>query len=152
MELTWLLISVFGFALFDFFGYNISVKKNWVDENFLNPYRIIQTIIQIFIFVLLLGFVSPITAIAFMILWFTFNCDWIYYLYCIPFGWIFGITSEWKQPFKNVIRWGWWTAYGLVDLWIRGKENGQYRVIKWPILVTQSLFGIIILLKIYNII
>ncbi len=141
MELLWILISTFGFALFDFFGYNFFTIKLNLEED----YRVAQVVIQIWICLYLLILTNnPIIVVIFIILWFTFICDWIYYLYCIPFGWIFGITKEWKQPFKNVIRWGWWTPYGLFDLWIRGKENGQFRIIKWPILVTQSLIGILI--------
>lgn len=145
MEIMWLLISVFGFALFDFFGYNLAIQKNLIKEY---DYRIVQTTVQLWIFVMLMGFVNTTTAIVFMILWFTFNCDWLYYFYCIIFGWVFGITKEWKQPFKNVIRWGWWTPMGLIKLFFDKEKT----VIPGGFLVAQSLLGIIILLKTYNII
>ena len=39
--------SVLAFAVFDYFGYNISSEKGWVNEKFINPYRITQFIVQI---------------------------------------------------------------------------------------------------------
>ena len=35
-------ISIFLFAMFDYWGYNLSVKRGWVNSNFINPYRIVQ--------------------------------------------------------------------------------------------------------------
>lgn len=140
-----ILIATFGFSLFDWIGYNVSRLNGWVGEKFINPYRIVQMLVQLIIIGILWYFLSFILALCFVLLWFTWTCDWIYYLYCFLFGWTgLSLPGEYKEPFQNTVTWAWWTPYGLIDLLINRKENRQYRVIKYPVLIIQSLIGIIL--------
>lgn len=131
-------IAISIFALFDFFGYNISKRKGWVNEKFINPYRIAQATVQVGITLYLLLQYDLISALSFNILWWTWCADWIFYLYCIPFGWIFDLSGGWKTPFKNIVRWAWWTPYGLAEI------LGEKEIIAWQYLMLQSIIGILI--------
>lgn len=126
------LIPILAFALFDFWGYNLSVKKKWVNEELINPYRIVQTAVQTVIIVLLLIFFDWKTSAVFIILWWTWYADWIYYALCVPF-YFYCEKDEWKTPFRNEVTWAWWTPLGL----IMGKGT-----IDWQWLFLQTLLGI----------
>lgn len=159
-------MAILVFSIFDFFGYNISKKYGWVDENFINLYRVIQGIVQFGITIHLFLLYNFITALSFNILWWTFVADWIYYILCIPFGFIFNISTGYKESFQNKVRHAWWTLFGLTQLLIYGKEpakiatrdlNGNvisvrsYRILKWQYLLLQSVIGIVIVILINSI-
>jgi len=160
-----ILISIIIFSIFDFIGYNVSKKYKWVDENFINLYRVIQGIVQLIITSYLLLHYDFVTALSFNILWWTFVADWIYYLLCIPFGFIFNISTGYKEPFQNKVRHAWWTFFGLIQLLLFGKEPAKiakkdfigniisirsYRILKWQYLLSQSIIGIITVILINN--
>lgn len=137
------LISILGtiiFAIFDYFGYNEAAKSGKVNEKFINPYRILQMIVQVGIAVACYFLGGYIAVIVFVLLWWVWVCDWIFYLLGELLG-IYGREHLYNEPFGNIVTWAWWTPYGLIKWLITGE---QQTVIKWPILLTQSIIGIII--------
>lgn len=152
-------ITILIFSIFDFFGYNLSKRYGLVDENFINPYRILQAGVQIGITTYLLLHYNFIIALSFNILWWTFVADWIYYILCLPFGFLFNISTGYKEPFQNKVRHAWWTVFGLIQLLFFGKEPSKiiirdsignvttsvrsYRILKWQYLLLQSIIGIV---------
>lgn len=136
------LIAAFVFALFDYFGYSISVKKGWVDYNLINPYRIVQTIVQGIINLILFIYFGWFYVIGFTLLWWTWNCDLLFYLIYDTLG-IFGPRTAFKtEVLGNLVSWAWWTPLGLLFY----KKTD---VIKWPALLSQALIGLIITFLIF---
>ena len=133
-------ISIFLFAMFDYWGYNLSVKRGWVNSNFINPYRIVQGLFQIVLTALLFFLFSWVEALSFFLLWWVWCADWIYYLYCFLFNYN-DTRRHWLQAFDGIVQWGWWTPFGLVK-WL--VTRNQMTVISGIILAVQSLMGIII--------
>ena len=137
------LVGVLGtlfFAIFDYFGYNISARNGWVNEKFINAYRIVQMIVQVGIAVACYFLGGYIAVIVFMILWWTWTCDWLFYF----IGEILGVYGKGylnDEPFMNKVTWAWWTPFGLIKWLVTGQ---QQTVIQWQILVVQSLIGILI--------
>lgn len=130
------------FTFFDFFGYNISLKKGWVKDGEISLYRIIQVIVQILIGGLTLYFYGIIPTLIFFILWWTWVDDWLYYIVGVFFGWIFGVTTDWKELLKDdTIYWCWWTAYFLL---FKNGWNNRKRKVKKSELIIQSIIGVII--------
>lgn len=129
--------AILLFTIFDHYGYNVSVINGWVNEKFINPYRIAQGTFQIIITLLLYFFFTPLDALLFNLLWWFWICDWLYHVLCL-----FNFYDErkylTKQYFNNIL-WAWWTPYGLIKWALTGKQK---TVIQWQVLLIQSLIGI----------
>lgn len=133
----------FIFSLFDYFGYNISARNGWVNEKLINSYRIIQTSVQIILTLIALFVFNWKVAVGFNLLWWTWNCDLLFYF----IGDILGVYGRgWfkSEVINNQVSWAWWTPYGIYDLLKNGKQNGNYRIIKGSILLFQAFLGLIL--------
>lgn len=131
-----LLIAVLATALFGFVDY---VGYNTIGQKLLVLYRILQTSIQIGIVVLLFEFAGFLAALSFLLLWWTFCSDMIYYGFC---AWLRWFKTEPPNAFEqdvegNVVTWAWWTPYGLV----RGHKTEP---IDGTILIAQAISGIMV--------
>jgi len=135
-----LILAVFGFSLFDYLGYNLLGTKKLV------LYRVIQTIVQVGI-IALLFLHSWLIALCFVLLWWTWCCDWFYYIIDFLSQKIFGISFEGGDSLESVflgittVSWASWTPYGLINLLIN-----KTKIVGNVVLITQSLIGIAILL------
>lgn len=145
MELIYVLVLVLVFSLFDYFGYNISAKKGWVNEKLINPYRVIQTTFQIVLTLIAIFQFDWTVAVGFNLLWWTWNCDLLFYLIGDVIG-IYGRGWFRKEVLQNQVSWAWWTPYGLFDLILNGKDKttNYYRIINGSILLFQAFIGICI--------
>lgn len=117
------LISILGFgfvfSLFDYIFYNYFTKRGWCS------YRIVQTIFQLILVAIAYYLFGWIAAAGFILLWWTWNCDLLYYC----FEWIFlyeGYTTLRSEVFRMIdmdsVTWAWWTPLGLY-LCLRKKER-----------------------------
>jgi len=142
-------LPIILFALFDFFGYNISAKKGWVNDKLISPYRIVQTTVQILIIAGLWYFIDGLTAIVFTLLWWTWCADFLFYIF--TFSGIYGNTlALFTEVFGSQVTWAWWTPFGLLHLAVKGKKDGKYRVLGAVTLIIQACLGVsvcIILIK-----
>lgn len=135
-----LLIGAFTliFSLFDYFGYNISARKGWVNEKLVNPYRTSQTIVQILLIISAWYFFGWLVALGFTLLWWSWVCDWFFYFIGEILG-IYGRGHLKNEPMSNIVSWSWWTWWGLLF----HKGNKEYKFKSWELIV-QSIIGIII--------
>ena len=122
------------FALFDYFGFNISLKKGWADFSNFNKYRVVQGLFQIILSVLLLYLAGWRAAAAFNIIWWTWGCDFMFYLYCEIFNYGKDRGNFRKEVMSNSVKWAWWTPYGMMFT-----KKGD--VIKFKTLVLQAVLG-----------
>lgn len=122
------------FSLFDYFGFNISLRKRWADYTLINKYRIAQFIFQILLSLLLLYLSGWQSVAAFTIIWWTWGCDFIFYLLCEIFNYGNDRGNFRKEVIGNNVQWAWWTPYGLLFT-----KKGD--VIKLKILIVQSVAG-----------
>jgi hypothetical protein len=120
MNSLWVLIAVLVFGVVDYVGYPWfkKIERVWI-------YRIFQTALQILI-VYLLWFWP---AVAFMVIWWTFGCDFVFYGCCewLPLkGW--PGKGSFDSDAMSGFYWAWWTPIGLVreekifrktELWIQ---------------------------------
>jgi len=133
---SYVIIAILVFSIFDYRYYNVIGKK---DEF---KYRVIQVSFQIILSVILF-LINPIYAICFLLVWWTWGCDWIYYL--IDFAlWItlkrgYEGGDGFKRVLVNGCNWGWWTPYGLVKLLFTGSRDISGRA-----LIAQSLVGLLV--------
>lgn len=132
MTLVSAVIAGILFAFFDYTFYNTLGQKK------LTLYRVIQTAFQILL-VVALWFVGPLASVLFMLLWWTWNCDLLYYFFCYILHWY---SAQPKNSFEqyilsDTVTWAWWTPYGL----IRGHKSEP---IDGDILVIQASAGIIL--------
>lgn len=133
-----ILLAVLTFSLFDYIGFNLlAVKKN---KRVL--YRIIQTALQIILCVLLFR-MDWSYAVGFMLLWWTWLCDWTYYFIDYLSEKILGNSFEGGDSLievatgKMTVSWAWWTPVGLI--------TGR-RYLTNSVLIYQSLAGIALVL------
>ncbi len=131
------IIFIILFATFDYFGYNEIAEK----RSKLILYRIIQLAVFIAQCITLYYIAGLGSALAFFILWWTWNADLCYY-----------ILSDWlkfyaqdvfrREVMGNTVYWANWTPYGLYLSFMRGKKASA------PIdgigLLIQAFLGIII--------
>ena len=135
------LLACLVFSLFDYAGYNISKKSS----KLLVGYRVLQYIVQAVItYVVWVNF-SWKEAFAWLILWWTWLCDFMYY------GWAWIINPKpapnnaWEGregllKTLEVVTWAWWTPYGLI---INGVKN-KTRVIPLMTLIVQAILGFVL--------
>ena len=126
--------AVVVFALFDYFGFNFSLKKGWADFSNFNRYRVVQGLFQLFLTVLLFYFSGWRAAAAFNIIWWTWGCDFMFYLYCEIFNYGKDRGNFRKEVMSNSVKWAWWTPYGMMFT-----KKGD--VIKFKTLVLQAVLG-----------
>jgi hypothetical protein len=125
------------FSLFDYFGFNISLRKRWADYTLINKYRIAQFIFQIILSGLLFYISGWQSVAAFTIIWWTWGCDFIFYFLCEIFNYGNDRGNFRKEVIGNNVQWAWWTPYGLLFT-----KKGD--VIKLKILIVQSITGCVI--------
>lgn len=138
-----IILSIIFFALFDYFGYNLSVKWGYVNEKFINPYRIVQMLMQVTITLVLFFFYGWKEAVSFNFLWWTWTADLIFYCYCYllnMFNHLFAMQDEVQ---KDIVSWAWWTPYGLIKWALIGR---QQEPISHTVLALQSIIGMILTL------
>lgn len=133
----WSFIGAALFALYDYIGYNISLRKNWVDSRFINPYRVSQFLFQIIISILLLIFIGWQSMVGFNILWWFWGCDILFYFYCASLNIFKDRGNFTKQVMGNLTTWAWWTPYGLLF----AKRGAPVR---WQKLISQAVLGLIL--------
>lgn len=121
------------FASFDYIFYNISEKRRWI-----KTYRILQTIIQCVIVLIAWFCFNPLIAIGFFILWWSWACDWMFYLYAYIFN-FYKERDYLSKEYFNYITWAWWTWWGLLV----HKGNQTYTFKRWE-LVTQTVIGVVV--------
>lgn len=124
------------FSLFDYFGFNISLKRKWADYSLFNKYRVVQFIFQILLSVLLFLLSGWQSVLAFNFVWWTWGCDFLFYLFCEVFNYGNDRGNFRKEVMGNNVQWAWWTPYGLLFT-----KKGD--VIKVNILIVQSVAGFI---------
>jgi hypothetical protein len=129
------LLGAVFFALFDYIGYNLSLRKNWVNMKFVNPYRISQSIVQVLITSVLLFFVSWQSALGFNIIWWSWGCDILFYFFCASLNIFKDRGNFTKQVIGNQVTWAWWTPYGL--LFTKKQDT-----VKWQKLILQAAIGL----------
>lgn len=130
-------IAAILFALFDYFGFNISLKKNWADYSLFNKYRVVQGLVQIVLSLLLLILSGWKSVIVFNLIWWTWGCDYLFYLFCEIFNYGNDRGNFRKEVLGNNVQWAWWTPYGFLFT-----KRGD--VIKSKILMVQSIIGLIL--------
>ena len=131
------LSGVLAFSLFDYFGFNLSLNKNWADFSLFNKYRFFQATFQVVLSVSLYFLSRWQSVAAFNIIWWTWGCDFIFYLLCEIFNYGNDRGNFKKEVSGNNVLWAWWTPYGLMFT-----RRGD--VITKRILITQALIGLLI--------
>jgi len=134
LNLVFTISAAVVFALFDYFGFNISLKKGWADFSNFNKYRVVQGLFQLLLTALLFFLSGWRTASAFNIIWWTWGCDFMFYLYCEIFNYGKDRGNFRKEVMSNSVKWAWWTPYGIMFT-----KKGD--VIKFKILVLQAVLG-----------
>jgi hypothetical protein len=116
------------FAFFDYWGYNVLHPFQPV------AYRILQHLILI---VLALGlyFLSWRCSVAFLLLWWTWWADAIYYAFYDSLGW-YGQNphvSAWEnEVMEGFVTWAWWTPVGLLT---KHKRAIPHNTLMWQLVV-----------------
>lgn len=145
-------MALFVFALFDYFGYTYFYFLSKV-----KIYRVLQGIFQVVLSVFCFYLEGIKAVIIFNIFWWTWAADWVFYLYCLIFNFR-GNRKDWLQPLHGNVRWAFWTPAGLIQLLFKGKEKiktsekkyiTHFRILKPPVLVIQTIFGIIMIILIF---
>lgn len=143
------LYFILAFALFDYFGYNLFTKWGLCNEKLINPYRVLQVIIQLAISYYLYNYVVEkniieknlhrnifIYVIAFNTLWIFGVADLLYYIYDFIIYKIFGKSFEnnsfWVNKYEEM-SWLFFTPLGIFKVKINKR-----------IFIIQSLIGIAI--------
>lgn len=119
--LTVLACLIFGWV--DYWLYPPAYNHNWVGW-----YRAIQTTLQIAIVFCLWYFFSWIPAVSFLILWWVFGCDLIFYGCCelnILKDW--PGKGSWNHDAGAGYYWAWWTPLGMCRF---VRELGFKRLVK----------------------
>ena len=123
------ILFAFVFAVFDVIGF-----RNATD---IPRYRIIQIVVQISLVTLAYLIFGWKVSTGFSILWWTWNCDLLYYLVYDMYALVFKKSTGFKhEVLGNLVTWAWWTPAGLIAY----KKD---KVIKWPVLFIQAVLGII---------
>jgi hypothetical protein len=119
LELLASFTGIIIFSLYDYFGFHISHKKGWEDFTPVNPYRISQFIVQVFITLFLLFLYGWFSALAFNILWWTWWADLLFYFWYDVLR-IFGYPRKpggfKEQVMGNKVTWAYWTPWGLLRI------------------------------------
>lgn len=145
MEVFYLIIyMVLGallFSLFDYFGFNISLKRGWAEFNNDRGYRVVQAVMQGLITLILLIVSGWKAALGFNMIWWTWGCDFIFYLYCEIFNYGKDRGNFRKEVISGGVQWAWWTPYGLLFT-----KKGD--VVGYRALAVQALIGFAIALAV----
>ncbi len=124
-----------AYSLFDYVGYNLANRTS-----FLPTYRILEGTVQAAISYFLYKQCGLSSAIAFNLIWWTWNDDLLYY------GWadLFNLpsdalpTSDWENRSNSGLLdrspyWAWWTPIGLL--------RPKYAPIARSALIAQAVVG-----------
>jgi len=144
-ELSFLIYGISAaivFALFDYFGFNISLNKKWADFSLFNRYRAAQLVFQIVLSLLVFLLSGWKAALVFNLIWWTWGCDFLFYLFCEIFNYGNDRGNFKKEVKGNNVQWAWWTPYGLMFT-----KKGD--VIKISVLIIQSIVGVVLAIVIY---
>lgn len=131
-----LIIAVMVFSLFDYIGYNLSVRHNW-----LKTYRKIQIGLQILLFLLLWIISGAIPAMLFMFLWACWVYDWLYYVIDYLSQKIIRISFEGGDSLMNIVTgkttvsWADFTLYA---------ELSNKKILSNKELIIQAAVGIVV--------
>lgn len=131
-----LIITVLVFSLFDYIGYNLSVRHNW-----LKIYRKMQIGLQILLFLLLWIISGVIPAMLFMLLWACWVCDWLYYVIDYLSQKTLRISFEGGDSLMNIVTgrttvsWADFTLYA---------ELSNKKILNNKELIIQAVVGIVI--------
>jgi len=128
--------AVIVFSLFDYFGFNVSLKRKWADYSLFNKYRVAQVLFQILLSTLLYYLSGWQSVIVFNFIWWTWGCDFLFYLFCEIFNYGKDRGNFKKEVYGNNVQWAWWTPYGLLFT-----KKGD--VVKLKILIIQALTGVV---------
>lgn len=146
MEIAAVLIAIIVFGLFDYFGFHVSLKKGWADFEIVNPYRIVQLVVQLIISLFLFYYFGWLAMLSFNILWWTWWADLLFYFFYDTlrlFGYPRSPGGFKEQVMGNKVTWAFWTPLGLL------KYKGRHEVLKWNELFVQSIFGLIFVICLY---
>jgi hypothetical protein len=127
-------IAIVLFGMYDYIGFN-TIKNVTV-------YRISQYVVQTLLTIGCWYYGNWNTAVAFLILWWTFVGDLIYYFFYDVFK-IFhkgyaGHAFD-NEVLGNFVTWAWWTPYGLYNTF---KRNSKKIPINGKILILQAIVGV----------
>jgi hypothetical protein len=136
-RLSYSLSFIVLFSLFDYFGFNISLKRKWADYGLMNKYRVVQSFVQIILSILLFYISGWQSVAAFTIIWWTWGCDFLFYLFCEIFNFGNDRGNFRKEVKENNVQWAWWTPYGLLFT-----KRGD--VINLNVLAVQAAAGLLI--------
>jgi hypothetical protein len=149
MNFLYALIAIFIFGMFDYVGYNkygqFPLKKLKLILWEVHPYRVIQTLFQLGLFISMWIFIDFWAGFLFMFMWWAWLADFVYYLYYDVLKW-FGEQGSAGEAFKeqvlgNRVTWASWTPYGIIFRWIPGYKK---QPISGKILIIQGIVGLII--------
>ena len=135
-----ILIAISVFSMFDYIGFNTIGQKNLI------LYRITQNLFLISLAIGLYFLTGLISSICFLLLFWFWIADLIYYFFYDTLKWYGGDYAG--KAFKsevlgNNVVWSWWTPYGLIFRYFQGKKNMP---ISGRILILQAIVGIVIVI------
>ena len=143
ITILYILAGFLFFSVFDYVGYNLIAVNN----KDLFHYRILQVSIQIVLSVVLF-LLSPISAVCFLLLWWFWLCDWMYYFIDYTLLKLFNIGFEKGTGFNHVksegCNWAWWTPYGLIVYAFTGNKH-----LLADELIFQSIIGVSIVIQLF---
>lgn len=142
-DLIYTYIAIFLFGVFDYFGYNFArLNTSWLHgHHMLNPYRFIQTAVQILIGVALI-FVTGNwwTVFFYWLLWWSWNADLIYYLLYDTLK-IYGSGAFKREVLGNRVRWAYWSGIFFVRGDLFAFLRGHTPVQQGAIILFQATIG-----------
>ena len=140
--IVYTVIGAVLFSLFDYFGFNISLKRGWAEFNNDRGYRMVQGAVQAVITLILLLVSGWKAALGFNIIWWTWGCDFLFYLYCEIFNYGKDRGNFRKEVLGGAVQWAWWTPYGL--LFTKRGDVINHRKLVWQAVL--GMLGAVIIL------
>lgn len=146
VDFMWAVIALIVFGVYDYFGYNVVDHS---EREKTAAYRVQQVFVKLLIFGALFTQISWQSASAFILGWWFWLADLVYYAICEIFNgfkrwfkhnWLPGKGSFNEVRFGKVL-WSGWTLFGL--LFNRGK-NG--RPMSYAMSMTQAMFGLVVMI------
>lgn len=129
--LTFAALAIVFFAFFDVTLYNL---VRFSTPLMIKVYRVFQHIVLVALAVGLMYEVSVPSGIAFLLMWWTWVADLVYYfLYDLFLG-----RSAFKEEvLGDIVTWAWWTPLGLLFVPKGETINGSW-------LLIQSVLGLVL--------
>ena len=108
LELYLTFIALIVFAFFDYFGYNV-LHKIQPTVCGITQHALLIAIAAI------LYFLAWQCTVAFILLWWTWWADAIYYVFADSFRWYHKAGDRWQaEAVEDRVTWAWWTPMGLM--------------------------------------